>query len=62
MKKHYRGRTQQWIYHPRRECVPRKVFRIPSSVVNIVREVEKFLVFMGWDGQVPREKNLSVKN
>ena len=41
--------------------MPRKVFRIPSSVVNIVREVEKFLVFMGRGSQVPREKNLSMK-
>tara|TARA_B100001750_G_C15174412_1_gene430920 strand:+ start:201 stop:392 length:192 start_codon:yes stop_codon:yes gene_type:complete len=41
--------------------VPWRIFGIPFSIVNIVRKVEKFLVLMGWYGQVSREKNLSME-
>ena len=41
--------------------MPRRIFGVPFSIVNIVSKVEKLLVLMGWDGQVSREKNLSMK-
>jgi len=41
--------------------VPRRIFGVPFSIVNIVSKVEKLLVLMGWDSQVSREKNLSMK-
>ena len=37
------------------------ILRIPSAVVNIVREIEEFFVFMRWNSQASLEKHPSME-